>query len=51
MFEMPQEMGLIAIAVRQTQGKGQLPFVIIAVIFLSENPQVTWLGSSVCAEP
>lgn len=51
MFEMPQEMGLIAIAVRQTQGKGQSSLVVIAVIFLSGNPPTSWLESSVCAEP
>lgn len=35
---MPQEMGLIAIAVRQTQGKGQSSFVIVpCVCFLKPD--------------
>lgn len=36
MFEIPQEMGLIAIAVRQTQGKGQSSFVILSVVLFSK---------------
>lgn len=32
MFEMPQEMGLIAIAARQTEGKGQSSFIIVSVM-------------------
>lgn len=36
MFEIPQEMGLIAIAVRQTQGKGQSSFVIVSVVLFSK---------------
>ena len=34
MFQMPQEMGLIAIAGRQTQGKGQSSFVTVSVVFV-----------------
>jgi hypothetical protein len=37
MFEVPQEMGLIAIAGRQTQGKGQSSFVSVALTFLLKN--------------
>lgn len=53
MFEMPQEMGLIAIAVRQTEGKGQSSSVIVLLCLFSETGDSRGQESPLmeCADP